>query len=222
MGNQTQSLLHALVGSVVVYFLKKIEHMRWQRIEVIAVGCVVAMMAFLAVAASQRRPNYAQTECIYNLKMVHLDYVNYLTDHGKFVTQTSTNQGGTMEFVNQLTNAAVYFRALVSGDTPLHYLVCPLDKSVRAAKPDKLTNTNVSYFLSLNPPAENGQWILSGNRNLSFTGKPRKASWNPDIGLHGKNGYLLFLDGAVTGVDRFGLEKVFNQGGNPTNRIAIP
>jgi hypothetical protein len=196
--------------------------MRWQRIEVITVVCVVGMLALLAVAASQKRTNYAQTECIYNLKMVHLDYVNYLTDHGKFVTQVSTNQGGTMEFANQLTNAAVHFRALVSGDTPLHYLVCPLDKSVRAAKPDKLTNTNVSYFLSLNPPADNGQWILSGNRNLSLTGEPRKAAWNPAIGLHGETGYLLFLDGAVTRVDSIGLEKFFNQGGNPTNRIAIP
>jgi len=196
--------------------------MRWQRIEVIAVVCVVGMLALLAIAASQKRPNYGQTECIYNLKMVHLDYVNYLTDHGKFVTQVSTNQGGTMEFADQLTNAAVHFRAMASGDAPLHYLVCPLDKSVQAAKPDKLTNTNVSYFLSVNPPDENGQWILSGNRNLSFTGESHKAAWNPAIGLHGDTGYLLFLDGAVTRVDSVGLAKFFNQGGNPTNRIAIP
>jgi hypothetical protein len=196
--------------------------MRWKRIEVIAVGCVVATLSFLDITTSLKRRNYAQTECIYNLKMVHLDYVNYLTDHGKFVTQISTNQGGTMEFANQLTNAAVHFRALASSDTPLHYLVCPLDKSVQAAKRDKLTNTNVSYFLSLNPPTENGQWILSGNRNLSFTGEPRKAAWNPAIGLHGETGYLLFLDGAITRVDSIGLEKFFNQGGNTTNRIAIP
>jgi len=196
--------------------------MRWKRIEVIAVGCVVATLAFLVITASLKRRNYAQTECIYNLKMVHLDYVNYLTDHGKFITHISTNQGGTMEVANRLTNAAVHFRALVSGDTTLHYLVCPLDNSVHSATPDNLTNTNLSYFLSLDPPAENGQWILSGNRNLAFTGKPRKAAWNPAIGLHGDTGYLLFLDGAVTRVDSIGLEKSFNQGGNTTNRIAIP
>lgn len=180
------------------------------------------MLALLGIAASQKRPNYAQTECIYNLKMVHLDYVNYLTDHGKFVTRISTNQGGTMEFASQWTNAAAYFRALASGDTPLHYLVCPLDKSIQAAKRDKLTNANVSYFLSLNPPAENEHWILSGNRNVSFSGEPRKAAWNPAIGMHGETGYLLFLDGAVTQVDSIGLEKFFNQGGNTTNQIAFP
>jgi hypothetical protein len=202
--------------------------MRIRRLEVIAVACVALALAVWGFVASQNLRNYGQTECFYNLRVIHLDYVNYFVDHGKFVTQVSTNQGGTMEFADQTTNAAVHFQAIVLGETPvhveapIHYLVCPLDKSVQAARPDKLTNTNVSYFLSVNAPSENGQWILSGNRNLSFAGEPRKADWNPTTGLHGETGYLLFLDGAVTRVDSIGLEKFFKQGGNPTNRIAMP
>lgn len=196
--------------------------MRWRQTEVIVVVGVVGLLVLLAIALSRKRPNYAQTECIYNLKMVHLDYVNFTTDHGKPVTLISTNQGGTMEFADQLTNAAVHFRAMASGDTPLHYLVCPLDKPVHAARRDNLTNTNVSYFLSVNPPDENGKWILSGNRNLSFTSQSHKAVWNPAIGLHGDAGYLLFLDGSVNRVESAGLAEFFGQNGNPTNRVAIP
>jgi hypothetical protein len=197
--------------------------MRWKLTEVIVAVCIVGFLTLLAFAVSCKRNNHARTECSYNLKMVHLDYANYLIDHGNYATQVSTNEGGTMEFANQLTNAAVHFQALVAKDVPpLYHLVCPLDRSVQAATSHNLANSNLSYFLSLNPPAEQGRWILSGNRNLSFSGESRKAVWNRAVGLHGETGYLLFLDGSVSQVDSVGLEKAFNQGGNARNQIAIP
>ncbi len=197
--------------------------MRWKLTDVIVAICAVGLLALFAIAVSCKRANYARTECSYNLKMVHLDYANYLIDHGNFVTQLSTNKGGTMESADQLTNAAVHFQALVSKDVPpFHHLVCPLDRSVQAATSHSLANSDLSYFLSLNPPTEQGRWILSGNRNVSFSGESRKAVWNRAIGLHGETGYLLFLDGSVSQVDSVGLEKSFNQGGNTANRIAVP
>lgn len=90
-------------------------------------------------------------------------------------------------------------------------------------------NTNISYFLSLNPPPANGKWILAGNRNLSLavetnlaTQEIQRAAWNPALGLHADAGYLLLLDGSVTRVDSATLGKLFNEAGNPTNRLAIP
>jgi hypothetical protein len=197
--------------------------MRWRLTDVIVATCIAGMLVLLALAISQKHANYAQTECSNNLKMIHLDYANFLFDHGNFVTRLSTNHGGTMELTNQLTNAAVQFQALVfEGVPPFHRLVCPLDRSVHAAMSHTLANSNLSYFLSLNPPAEEGRWILSGNRNLSFSGESRTAAWNAAIGLHGEAGYLLFLDGSVSKIDSVGLETSFSQGGNATNQIAIP
>jgi len=201
----------------------------------IDVFVIVITLAILSAGwlILKRPPNHGSTECIYNLKIIWGCYSSFEDQNGLPdlpVTRVPVTKGGTLEFANQTTNVAIHFRALVSGDlSPVHFLVCPLDKRVKAAKASELTNTNVSYFLSLNPPVQNGRWILSGNRNLSLSAESgpsaqptRKAAWNPAIGLHGKTGYLLFLDGSVTRVDSIGLETFFNEEGNVTNRIAIP
>jgi len=196
--------------------------MRLRLVDIVVVVGVVGVLSLGLLVSIRKRPNYSYTECVYNLKTIYSEYVNFRNEHGKPVTQVSTNSGGTLEFAEQQASAAIHFRAFTFGEMPAHYLVCPLDKQVEAAKPSELTNTNLSYFLSLNPPPESGQWILSGNRNLSFTGESRRARWNPDLGLHGESGYLLFLDGTVRRVDSVALERTFNQAGNPKNRIAIP
>jgi prepilin-type processing-associated H-X9-DG protein len=203
--------------------------MRLRRVDVIVVVGVVGVLSLVLFVSMRKRLNYGQTECIYNLKTIYTEYANYRDAHGKPVTQVSTNDGGTLEFADQQGNASIHFRAFASGEMPAHYLVCPLDKHVQAAKPNELTNTNLSYFLSVNPPVENARWVLSGNRNLFFAddanladAHPRKAAWNPDQGLHGETGYVLFLDGSVTRADSVAVNKFFNEDGNQTNRIAIP
>lgn len=121
--------------------------------------------------------------------------------------------------------AADHFRAFTRGGMPAHHLVCPLDKRARAARPDAMTNTNLSYFLSLNAPKARGTWILSGNRNLFFVAESnsmRHAAWRAETGLHGDTGYLLMLDGSVIRVGDEELNKCFHEAGNITNRLAIP
>jgi hypothetical protein len=195
----------------------------------IAVSAVLVGIAFLVIWYSgARRVNYGKTECIYNLKIIHLDYANFMSEHGKFVSKISTNAGGTLEYANQLTNVACHFRALVPGTMPTWYLNCPLDKSVRPAKPIELTNTNISYFLSVNPPSDNGEWVLSGNRNILLTksigddSSIRAASWNANAGLHGDKGYLLLLDGSVSQANNIQVNTCFTNAGNTRNKIAIP
>jgi hypothetical protein len=202
--------------------------MRIRRIDVVVTAILIGILSLFIFYFGARMANYGKTECIYNLKIIHLEVANFMSEHGKFVSQVPTNAGGTLEYANQLTNVACHFRALTSGIMPAHFLNCPLDKRVRPARPNELTNTNISYFLSINPPSDNGQWVLSGNRNILLTKSIgddtsiEAAVWNASAGLHGDKGYLLLLDGSVSHVDSIQLNTCFTNAGNPRNQIAVP
>ena|SRR5258706_15779788 len=202
--------------------------MRIRKIDVLVVAAFVGIFSVIVFYSGSRMRNYGKTECIYNLKIIHFDYANFMSEHGKFVSQVSTNAGGTLEYASQLTNVARHFRALIPGTMPAWYLNCPLDKRVRPAKPNELANTNISYFLSINPPFDNGQWVLSGNRNILLTksieddSSIRAAAWNANAGLHGDKGYLLLLDGSVSQVNDVQVNTCFTNAGNIRNQIAIP
>lgn len=206
----------------------------------VEVGVIVVVLAIgvaiLVLGIRSTRGSRDQTECFYNLRSLHVGYESSMGNYSRFVTEISTNAGGTREYADQGGAAYLHFRALVSAYftpaspdyPPIHNLICPLDERV-AAPLGSVFNTNISYFLSLNPPAGNGKWVLAGNRNVSFGAEPkpgtqptRKVTWNPAIGLHGDSGYLLLLDGSVTRVGNADLQKFFNEAGNSTNRLAIP
>jgi hypothetical protein len=206
-------------------------------IEVFAILSVLAVSALLWASyllwrgRSDNRP-----ECAYNLRSLYGGYNNFIATHGAFVTEVSTNAGGTKEFAAQEGMAHIHFRALVSSYftpvsqsyPPIHILICPKDQR-EAAPISSISNSNISYFLSQNPPVNSPKWVLAGNRNISFNSPgssnvvtERRIQWDPKVGLHGDTGYLLLLDGSVMRANNDELNSSFSEAGNVTNRIAVP
>ncbi|WP_205880985.1 hypothetical protein, partial [Limisphaera ngatamarikiensis] len=74
--------------------------MRLRLVDVAAV-LVVAILCLMAAWALSWRwwARSARTDCMYNLKMVYLNYALFESDHGGVVTRVSTNDGGTKELV---------------------------------------------------------------------------------------------------------------------------
>jgi hypothetical protein len=204
-----------------------------RRIDVTAVLIAIAALATVFMSCARRnKVGHGQTECWYNLKLIHQDYANFRTDHGNYITGVSTNLGGAKEWAGVITNAAPFFDALLqqSGETGVaHWLVCPRDAEVEAGRVGNLARTNISYFLSVNPPFENSHWILSGNRNLTWQPSSLRREthialpvWDPKMGMHGDTGFLLFIDGAVTHCDSTGAREFCLEAGNVTNQIVFP
>jgi hypothetical protein len=174
-------------------------------------------------------------ECVSNLRNLDAAYETFILENGKPVTEFPINRGGTGEHRADHTMVYMHFRALVpfciraaSASMVADILVCPLD-SRQPAFLGEVYNTNISYFLSLNPPAtSNPDWILMGNRNISLNAQlnvsrnRENAMWIPEAGLHGNTGYLLFRDGSVRRVGDENLSKLFTKSGNQTNRLAVP
>ncbi len=206
-------------------------------IEVVVV-ILSALVFSMLHASGRRRANDLRdrSECVNNLRKLSGNYEIFIVKNGRFITEISTNMGGTMEYANQEASAYLHFRAFEASyvdhpnatNPPSYNLVCPRDRRI-AAPLASLSNSNISYFLSMNPPSNDTKWILAGNRNISLASLPgpggsttTHASWNPAEGLHGDTGFVLLLDGSIDRVDNAALNKLFKQAGNSTNRLAIP
>jgi prepilin-type processing-associated H-X9-DG protein len=205
--------------------------LNFRRRELAAILVTVVIIAGLAgLRARYTAAESHRSECYANLKQISSDWHSFFVERGNFLTEISTNAGGTKELTGDLGGAYNHFRALVTfvsintnSSAPINRLVCPIDSHIPASL-KILANTNLSYFLSVNASPGNGNWILSGNRNIRRNNySPAKEySWNPRQGLHGNAGYILFLDGSVSSVDDVGLAKFFSQNGNETNLLSIP
>jgi prepilin-type processing-associated H-X9-DG protein len=170
---------------------------------------------------------------MHNLKMVYLNYGLFESDHGGVVTRVSTNDGGTKELVDAGYGPAVHFRAIAQNEGRMWDLVCPRDRNRVPADRAMLSDTNVSYFLSVNPPCGvvdrqvlsamgTARWVLAGDRRVWVDGALGRAGWREGRALHGQRGYILFLDGRVESLDSVELQRAFEEAGNWTNRLAIP
>jgi prepilin-type processing-associated H-X9-DG protein len=125
------------------------------------------------------------------------------------------------------------FRAFQVLSNELNYpniLICPSDTRTPASNfVTLLSNTNVSYFVSLDAKDSYPQMVLSGDRNLEIDGVAAKPgivalqsnnviSWTTE--MHKRRGNIAFADGSVQVITKFNLRSQDN--GVATNRLAMP
>src|SRR5262245_1524528 len=111
-----------------------------KKADVLATITTVALLFVVVSCQVHRTRSIAQeSRCINNLRGLMGGAQGFALDHGHFVTQISTNLGGTKEYVDQPQNAYMHFRVLVSSylttsstNTPIKELVCPLDNRLPA------------------------------------------------------------------------------------------
>ncbi len=201
-------------------------------IVLVTVGLVAGV---LLPMLSRTRLRSKRNTCLNNLTQIGLASRIWANSGSRefLPMQTSTNYGGTMEFIPSGL-AYAHFRALSNELTsiPLRILLCPDDKTRRPAKDlASLQNTNLSYFVALDADETRPSKILAGDRHLSTNGvavTPGLLLLTPahQVGwtrlLHKGSGNIGMADGSAAGFDSAGLQQVLQ--GTPTNttRLAVP
>jgi prepilin-type N-terminal cleavage/methylation domain-containing protein/prepilin-type processing-associated H-X9-DG protein len=187
-------------------------------VELLVVIAIIGILAaMLMPVLEQGKKRATRIQCVNNLNQTGLASHLFANDHnGKFPTQVSTNDGGSLEFViagYQIHNQHFYFsyqhfRPLGADLGTPKLFACPGDlQRWPAASFSQFNNWNLSYVIGLKANPLLPGAILAADRNL-LEGWP--GSPNPTIGrfttfgtnfwygsLHEKGGNVLFSDNHV-------------------------
>jgi prepilin-type N-terminal cleavage/methylation domain-containing protein/prepilin-type processing-associated H-X9-DG protein len=198
-------------------------------VELLVVMAIIGILAALLLPAlNQAKSRAKRIECVGNLRETGLAFHLFANDHGgKFTTQVSTNDGGSLEFVTagyQIIGREFYFsfqhfRPLAGGLVTPKPLACPADlERWPATNFNQFNNANLSFDIGLKADPNIPNSILSADRNLPacYSGLPPNPTilHLPDLDpsgpppylgqapywlntLHGRNGNILFADGHV-------------------------
>lgn len=183
-------------------------------IEMLVVIAIIAILAAMLMPVLHQGQARAQRIwCESNLKQIGLAYHAFANDHsGKFPIEVSTNEGGSMEYVqNGLSTPGVFYTAFRTFQTLSNELVkpemviCSTDMRSAATNYSSMQNTNVSYFVGANGTFDKPETILAGDRNLANNmfqvptvlqaGPGYKLHWTGE--LHQYQGNMVFADGHV-------------------------
>ncbi len=200
---------------------------------------LLLLIALVAVLLGLLLPTLSKTSrrtrplgCVRNLKEVGLAFRIFATDHeGRFPMRVSTNQGGSLEFV-QAGLPGPHFVALSNALTSPKVIVCPMDKKSKPAASFTLVRrANVSYFVGLDATEEIPETFLAGDRHLTVNGRPvppgltefttnAVAGWTDEI--HRGQGFVAMGDGSVHQFSPSRLDQALRGTGQATNRLVIP
>jgi hypothetical protein len=143
---------------------------------VIAVMVVVTLLALPSFRSAKRKAQ--RIGCFSNLMQISLAHRLWSGDFGGTnclnASQVSTNAGGALEPAVQGQVWRVFQLMSNELNTP-KILTCPTDTRRLAANFSVLSNTNLSYFVSLDANESQPNLMLSGDRNLEGAGRPLPA-----------------------------------------------
>jgi len=179
--------------------------------------CVIAVIGILAAlllpAVSKGRARAQRIQCVSQLRQAGLAFHGFAHDHGgRFPMQTSTDAGGSLEYVQNAYRLAGqfevtfrHFQTLANELITPKVVLCPADTRLPAPTFAVLKNTNLSYFVGINADYSRPNSILAGDRNLTNDwvppttilqfGPTNYLRWTHE--LHRFKGNLLFADGRV-------------------------
>jgi prepilin-type processing-associated H-X9-DG protein/prepilin-type N-terminal cleavage/methylation domain-containing protein len=208
--------------------------------ELLLVVAVVAILAALFLPAFSGRPSRPYTVmCMSNLKMLGLGLQMFADDNnGLFPAQLSVTNGGSLELASS-NSAALHFRTLTNYVArEMRVFRCPADQTkVPPATNSALTDSNLSYFISLDAVRGMTNVMQAGDRNLEMAGRPVKpglvvlvtnvaVDWTAEIHYirAGRaRGNILFGDGHVqTLLGGLPMATAVQRQDLATNRLAVP
>jgi prepilin-type processing-associated H-X9-DG protein len=209
---------------------KKVQAFTLLELVVVTLAVGILALVFFAPKNNRARARTKLQTCAVNLKAIGAAFGAWSLDHNdKRPMQVSTNQGGTLEVIDGPT-AFLQFKALPNEFITPKVLNCPTDVRLAATTfGPGFSNTNVSYFVSINVDDTNPQMLLSGDRNLTNGVLPPnrilELTTNSLVGwtheLHNRMGNVLLVDGSVQQFSSSRLQQALCAPG-VTNRLAIP
>ena len=188
-------------------------------VELLVVIAIISLLAALLMPALQQGEARAKRiGCVSDLREIGLANHLFANDHtGKFPTQVSTNDGGSLEFVTagEAVQNSFYFSyqlllPLIGSLTTPRLAACPSDLQRWAATNfTQFNNWNVSYAIGVKADPGSPGAILAADRNfpsyktaaytpnptIGIIGNPVLAQWGTD--LHIGKGNVLFADDHV-------------------------
>jgi prepilin-type processing-associated H-X9-DG protein len=207
----------------------KMKKGHFTKIELLVVIAIVVVLAsFLALRLSHSKQQRSRIGCASKLERIGMAFIRYEQDNGgNFPMSVARDSGGTRETVQSPQGVFRHFQVLSNDLGETSFLICPQDNRDPARLWGTMFNSNVSYFIALDAKGLDGKNILSGDRNISAHPESiqklvANSGWNGTGGLHGIKGHILFSDGHVEFTDEESLRNAIQNGGNNTNRIAIP
>jgi len=194
---------------------------------IISVAIVLTALAVCALADAKAKSRGICCNC--RLKQIGLAFRIFASDHGgAFPMAVSTNKGGSMECASEVFR---HFQAMSNELSTPKILACPADTRKLAPGFSVLSNTNISYFVSLDAKDSAPQVLLAGDHNLMTNGVPvpsgllelttnLTASWTAR--MHKNAGNVAFGDGHVDTLSSNLLREQLIYSGVVTNRLLIP
>ena len=227
----------------------------FSRIEMILIIFVLAMLFAVLIPQLVRANRAAKlATCRDNLKQVVLAHLIYLNDHEfcLFPGQISTNEGGTMEYLQsgELFLHFMRFTNEFGQSAKPKVLVCPSDDREAAKSFESLSNANLSYFVNGDIERVCGQGppeplprvqgaIALGDRNVTNGTGPtiltvtvantNRLSWNNNR-MHNKErnasqpsvGNVALADGSVQTLTSTQLQQAFTFTWPEKRRLILP
>jgi prepilin-type N-terminal cleavage/methylation domain-containing protein len=177
-------------------------------VEMLVVLSIIGLLAALLLPALNGGKQRAKRiVCESQLRQIGIAFQTFAHDHNsKFPMEVSTNDGGSMEFVQNgfLMNGTFYFgyrnfQPLASVLRNPDVLLCPADMTRSAAMNfNVLQNSNISYFVGVNADYNQPMSILAGDGNLAVSstlvqgGPGGRLTWTRQ--QHEYKGNVLFSD----------------------------
>jgi prepilin-type processing-associated H-X9-DG protein len=210
--------------------LRKTRVTAFTRIELLVVLVVVALMAALVLPGLERvKQKRWRIQCTDNLKQIGMAFRTFAIDHdGELPAQVYMKRMGTAGG-NRSVEAWRIFQVMSNEMSTPNVLICPADTRVPASiLGPGFSNTNLSYFVSLDAAETFPSMFLCGDRNLT-NGLPvengilvlttnRPFGWTHE--LHNGQGNVALADGSVQGWTSSRLQGLL--GGGITDRLAMP
>jgi prepilin-type N-terminal cleavage/methylation domain-containing protein/prepilin-type processing-associated H-X9-DG protein len=193
-------------------------------IELLVVIAIIGILAALLLPVLHQGQARAQRIwCESNLKQTGLAYHTFANDHsGKFPVEVSTNEGGSLEYIQSgLSAGGIFytafrtFQAISNELVNPAILICPADQRTAATNFGVFQNTNLSFFVGANGTFDKPGSILAGDRSLENRSFPNSTILQAGPGytlhwtmeLHQYQGNVAFADGHVEEWNNAGLPK---------------
>ena len=137
------------------------------KLELLAVLVTLILLTIIGLAmwSDNGRARAQRIHCVSNLKQIALGFRLWANDHmEKFPWQVSTNQAGTLEYADSV-QVWRHFQAASNELNSPRILACGADTSRSpTAQWSALSNSNISYFLSMNADGSRPGRILAGDQ----------------------------------------------------------